>query len=82
VFLLLLGVYHIGLGTQRDHLGILNFGLLIITAQIICRFFDTDLSFTVRGLLFLVVGAGFFLTNIYLIRRRQKTDHTVLKPEE
>ena len=70
-FLLLLGVYHIWLGTQRDHLGILNFGLLIITAQIICRFFDTDLSFTLRGLLFLFVGAGFFLANIYLIRRRR-----------
>ena len=33
-----------------------NYGLIIITALVICRFFDTDLSFVLRGLLFISVG--------------------------
>ncbi|MEO0723939.1 MAG: DUF2157 domain-containing protein [Bacteroidota bacterium] len=74
LLLLRTGIYHILLGTKRDHLGIVNFGLLIVTLQIICRFFDTDLSFAVRGLLFLLLGAGFFAANSYLIRQRKQRE--------
>ena len=74
LLLLGIGIYHILMGTRRDHLGILNFGLIIITFQIICRFFDTDLSFAWRGLLFLLLGGGFFAANSYLIRERKKRE--------
>lgn len=74
LLLLGIGLYHIFLGTQRDHLGILNFGLLIITFQIACRFFDTDMSFALRGMLFLLLGAGFFAANSYIIRRRKRQE--------
>jgi hypothetical protein len=46
--------------------------LLIITALIACRFFDTDFSFVVRGLVFIGVGVGFFATNYYMIKKRKK----------
>jgi uncharacterized membrane protein len=68
---LLLAVFTIRSGAQKNHLGILNYGLLIITALILCRFFDTDLSFVVRGLLFIGVGVGFFAANYYLIKQRK-----------
>ena len=68
-----IGILTIRDGAQRDHLGILNYGLLIITILIICRFFDTNLSFVVRGLLFVAVGAGFFATNNWMLKKR-KTD--------
>lgn len=58
-------------GAISNHLGILNYGLLIITALVICRFFDTDMSFVLRGILFVVVGTGFFLTNYWMIKRRK-----------
>ena len=74
LLLLGIGLYHILLGTRRDHLGILNFGLIIITLQIVCRFFDTDLSFAWRGFLFLLLGAGFFAANSYLIRQRKQRE--------
>lgn len=61
-------------GARQNHLGILNYGLLIITALILCRFFDTDLSFVVRGLLFIAVGAGFFAANFYMIQQRKRTE--------
>jgi uncharacterized membrane protein len=59
-------------GARQNHLGILNYGLLIITALITSRFFDTDFSFVVRGLLFIGVGIGFFAANYYMIQKRKK----------
>lgn len=69
--ILVLAIYTIRSGARQNHLGILNYGLMIITALIICRFFDTDLGFVVRGILFIAVGVGFFLTNYYMIRKRK-----------
>lgn len=74
LIVLVFAVSTIRSGAKQNHLGILNYGLLIITALILCRFFDTDLSFVIRGLLFIAVGAGFFAANFYLIRQRKKTE--------
>lgn len=59
-------------GLALNHLGILNFGLLIITVLAICRFFDTNISFVLRGFMFLAVGAGFFIANTRLLKRRRQ----------
>lgn len=71
VLILILAVHTIRDGAQRNHLGILNYGLLILTALITCRFFDTDFSFVVRGLLFIIIGIGFFGANYYMIKKRR-----------
>jgi hypothetical protein len=68
---LALGIFYLQEGFKEDHLGIVNFGLLIITILITCRFFDTDLSFILRGLLFVGLGTGFFMTNYYLLKKRK-----------
>ena len=67
-----LGVLTIRKGAKHDHLGILNYGLLMITALIVCRFFDTDLSFVVRGIVFITVGIGFILLNSWMLRKRKE----------
>ena len=59
-------------GLALNHLGILNYGLLIIAVLVICRFFDTNISFVIRGLLFVAVGAGFFFANSQLIKKRKQ----------
>ena len=71
---LFIGVMTIRKGTQENHLGILNFGLLIIAVLTICRFFDQDLSFLIRGALFILVGMGFFIANYQLIKKRKNND--------
>lgn len=76
IILVNLMVFSIGLltirtGVRRDHLGILNWGLLIITALITCRFFDSDLSFVTRGILFVAVGIGFFAANYWMLKKRK-----------
>ncbi|MFT4806107.1 MAG: hypothetical protein ACI9YE_003338, partial [Psychroserpens sp.] len=75
---LALGVMTIKIGTDKFHFGVLNYGLLIITALITCRFFDTNMSFVIRGLLFICIGLGFFLTN-YIMLKKQKSRVESLK---
>lgn len=58
-----------GFRTQR--LRTLNFGLAIAAALILLRFVDSELSFTVRGIGFVVVGAAVLGANLVLLRRRR-----------
>lgn len=70
IMVLLIGMTTIREGVRANHLGILNYGLLIITALTVCRFFDTDLSFVVRGVLFIAVGVGIFILNTWMLKKR------------
>ncbi|WP_396601962.1 DUF2157 domain-containing protein [Algibacter sp. R77976] len=72
LLVLALGIITIKIGADKFHFGILNYGLLIITTLTVCRFFDTNMSFVLRGLLFVSVGVGFFITN-YVMLKRQKS---------
>ncbi|SDW18891.1 Predicted membrane protein [Lutibacter oricola] len=74
LLIFLIGILTIRKGEQKNHLGILNYGLLIITTLVVCRFFDTDLSFVLRGLLFVSVGVGFFITNYWMLKKRNKNE--------
>ncbi|WP_296384993.1 DUF2157 domain-containing protein [Winogradskyella sp.] len=79
VIVLALGVFAIKIGADSFRFSILNYGLLIITAMIVCRFFDTDMSFVLRGLLFVSVGLGFFLTNYIMLKKQKELNHKTLK---
>ena len=72
LIILALGLVTVKIGTDKFHFGILNYGLLIITALVVCRFFDTDMSYVVRGLLFVSVGIGFFVTNYIMLQKKKK----------
>lgn len=71
LIILIFGIFAVKLGADTFRFSILNYGLLIITTAIVCRFFDTDMSFVLRGALFVIVGLGFFLTN-YIMLKKQK----------
>lgn len=72
LLILATGVLTIINGVKENHLGILNYGLIIIAALVTCRFFDSDLSFVARGILFVLVGAGFFVANYQMIKKRKE----------
>jgi uncharacterized membrane protein len=72
ILLFAFGVFTIRDGAQQNKLSLLNYGLLILTGLIICRFFDLDMSFVARGLLFVLVGAGFFAANIWMVKKRKQ----------
>ena len=65
-------VFTIMRGLRLQHIGILNYGLLIIAVLVICRFFDTNISFVLRGLMFVAVGVGFFIANTRLAKKRKQ----------
>ena len=44
---------------------------LILSALVLCRFFDSDLGFVLRGVVFIALGAGFLFTNFALLRRKR-----------
>ena len=67
-----IGVLTIRQGAAENHLGILNYGLMTITALITCRFFDTNISFVARGILFLLIGFGFFFVNYWMFKKRKE----------
>jgi len=71
LYLLAIGVWLLIRGQQQERLAILNLGLGIIAVLAICRFFDTDLSFIVRGVMFILVGAGFVYFNYQLIQKKK-----------
>ena len=62
-------------GSKQSHLGVLNLGLLVIALLVICRSFDTELTFVVKGILFVLVGAGFFAANWLMIKKGNETSH-------
>lgn len=71
LLILLIGVLTIIEGSKKNNLGILNKGLTVIMILTICRFFDTNLSFVLKGLMFMVVGAGFVIANYLVVRNRK-----------
>ena len=71
ILLLFIGIYTIKEGVDHNHLITLNYGLLIVTVLIISRFFDINLSFALRGLLFILIGTGFFVVNYRMLKKKK-----------
>jgi uncharacterized membrane protein len=71
IIVLPIGVFTIVRGSKTNSLAILNYGLITISALILCRFFDTDLDFVLRGLIFIILGISFFICNVWMLKRRR-----------
>jgi uncharacterized membrane protein len=69
-YALLLGIDILSRGIRKNSIARANFGLLLIAALAISRFFDSDLSFVTRGVGFIIVGVGFLVANLLLFKRR------------
>lgn len=68
VYVLLLGIGTIRSGIRHGRLGTMNGGLLLVSALIVARFLDIELSFTVRGIVFMGLGTAFLGTNLVMKR--------------
>lgn len=68
LYLFVLGIGTLVIGLRGRRLGVVNAGMFVLAAVILCRFFDSDLGFLVRGIAFILVGAGFLATNLVLLR--------------
>jgi hypothetical protein len=74
LWLLVVGALTLVEGLHGLDLSTSNRGLLALSALLLARFFDTDLSFLVRGIGFVTLGAICFGLNLWLMRRvRRRT---------
>jgi uncharacterized membrane protein len=71
VFVLLCGVWMLWRGQVTQSFLRLNTGLAVIGLLAVLRFFDTELSFVLRGIIFIGVGLGFVLANYQLIQKKK-----------
>lgn len=69
LLIFMLGIVNLKRGVNTLNFTLLNYGLLIISILIITRFLDTNLSFVVRGMLFILVGLSFFIFNYILVKK-------------
>ena len=71
VFVLVWGITNVVGGLREVRWAALNFGLLAICGLLAVRFFDSDMTFLTRGVLFVLLGAAFLGANLYLSARRK-----------
>lgn len=64
------GVTLLVVGVRAQQLGTVNGGMAMISALVLCRFFDSDMGFILRGVVFIVLGIAFITTNFILLRRK------------
>lgn len=72
ILIFVIGIMLIITGADKVHFGVLNSGMLIIALLIAFRFYDTNISFATRGLVFVLIGGGFFAAN-YIKLKKQNT---------
>ena len=68
LYLFVIGLGTLVIGLRNRHLGMVNAGMAALSAAILCRFFDSDLNFLLRGIAFILIGVGFLTTNLVLQR--------------
>lgn len=69
-YVFLLSVWIISSGSRRRSMAQVNAGMLLLALLIGARFLDANLSFVIRGVVFVVLGSGFLLMNWLLLRRK------------
>lgn len=75
LLIFLTALYFIINGLKAVKAGVLNYGLIILIALVAFRFFDTSISFIIRGAAFVIVGVGFFIANYVLFKKRGKNEN-------
>lgn len=63
-------------GARRLDLLLANYGMVMLTLLAVVRFFDADLSFILRGVLFIAAGILFLGVNATLVRRHDREEQT------
>ena len=55
-FIFVFGAVYLREGIKQERLGLVNAGMLIISALLFMRFLDREISFLIKGIVFLLIG--------------------------
>ncbi len=70
IFLLAVSVYRLMTGIRANNLSVINTGMVMLSALVLARFFDSEINFIIKGLVFILIGIGFLATNVVILRRK------------
>ncbi len=82
LYLLIFGIHYIRRGINRQAMTLVNLGMFFIASLIVARFFDTDWSFVVKGVVFVILGVCFLGVNVLLSRRLKESEKSEELPWE
>ena len=57
-------------GINRNRLMLLNGGLIWFSLLVLFRFFDSDIPFVFKGVIFIVIGSAFIGTNVWFKKKQ------------
>lgn len=69
IYLFALSIIRIILGARSNRLDVVNTGMLMLAILILARFFDSDINFILKGVVFIAVGLGFLMANIMMLKQ-------------
>jgi hypothetical protein len=72
LYLFALGALTLFSGIREGKLATANGGMGVLALLFTFRFFDSELGFVVRGVAFILIGAGFLFANVIMARRMRK----------
>lgn len=85
LYLLVIAFFLLGRGYRKRQVSIFNIGMLLISALVIARFFDVDMSFLARGVLYIILGLVFLWVNYRMMKQKgggTVNENTVLQQVE
>ncbi len=74
IIVLTMGILYIRRGSTQGKLSVINLGLVMVSIIILSRFFDTDLSYLVKGLVFALLGIGFIVANYFIVKNLSRDE--------
>jgi len=69
-FLLFVSIFRLMTGIRTNNLNVINTGMVMLAALVLARFFDSEINFIMKGLVFILIGIGFLVTNVAILRRK------------
>lgn len=69
--ILAFGAYYIWKGFKSEHSLVVNYGLSVISVEIAIRFFDSYYPFIIKGIVFILLGIGFFVANYFILKQKK-----------
>jgi hypothetical protein len=69
VFIAGLGILMLVKGFNLKNVPRMNWGMIIIALLVLMRFFDSDIDFIVKGIVFIIVGISILIFNIFLAKK-------------
>ena len=69
--ILAFGAYYIWKGFKSERSLVVNYGLSVISVEIAIRFFDSSYPFIIKGIVFILLGVGFFIANYFILKQKK-----------